>query len=169
LVPEVEFDLDGPNGFLAHLEKRIIRKDHAVICVAEGAGQDLIVKDTLEQGTDASGNVLLADIGLFLKDKIVKHFKSKNVEMSLKYIDPSYMIRSAPANPNDSVFCGLLGQYSVHAAMAGKTDMIVGKWHNEFAHMPIELVTSKRKQIKPDSPLWYNVLQATGQPTSMKN
>lgn len=169
LIPEVPFDLDGPNGFLAHLEKRISERDHALICVAEGAGQDILVQDKNAQGTDASGNVKLADIGLYLKDKINDYFNKKNIEVNLKYIDPSYMIRSAPATPNDSVFCGLLGQYSVHAAMAGKTDLIVGKWHNEFTHIPIKLVTSERKKISPDSSLWYNVLQASGQPVTMKN
>lgn len=168
LVPEVPFDLYGENGFLKNLEKRILDRHHAVICVAEGAGQDLIhAEGKIEK--DASGNIKLQDIGLFLKEKIKTYFKEKNIEANIKYIDPSYIIRSAPANANDSLFCAQLGQYAVHAGMSGKTDMLVGSWSNEFTHLPIDLVISKRKQIDPHSRFWYSVLQATGQAASMKN
>ncbi|MFW6366893.1 MAG: ATP-dependent 6-phosphofructokinase, partial [Spirochaetota bacterium] len=171
LVPEVRFELYGKNGFFSALEKRLERSDHAVICVAEGAGQELLVEDTLSRGEqrDASGNVRLGDIGIFLKEKIVEYFRKKDIEVNLKYIDPSYIIRSAPANENDSLFCSILGQYAVHAAMAGKTDMIVGQWHGQIIHLPIELAVSKRKQIDPDSRLWYDVLMTTGQPPVMVN
>lgn len=169
LIPEEPFDLDGPNGFLHHLEERIRRRGHAVICVAEGAGQDLLEGDPAQQTRDASGNVLLADIGIYLKDKIRNHFKSRGVEANIKYIDPSYIIRSAPANANDSLFCIRLGQNAVHAAMSGRTDLIVGTWHTYFTHVPIELATSKRKFVDTHSQFWNSVLQATGQPAMMKN
>jgi 6-phosphofructokinase 1 len=171
LVPEVPFQLYGPKGFLHALEARMEKRDHAVICVAEGAGQELLVEESLRKGVehDASGNVKLGDIGIFLKEKIIEYFKSRNKQVSLKYIDPSYIIRSAPANANDSLFCSLLGQYAVHAAMAGKTDMIVGQWHGQIIHIPIPLAVSKRKQIDPDSRLWYDVLATTGQPQVMVN
>ncbi len=168
LVPEVPFDLDGHNGFLAHLEARILKRHHAVICVAEGAGQELLTRDK-ELERDASGNVKLQDIGVYLRDRISAYFKSKNIPANLKYIDPSYMIRSAPANPSDSIFCTLLGQNAVHAATAGKTDLLIGSWNNIFTHVPIELAVSTRKKINPDSHFWYNVLQATGQSPNMKN
>jgi 6-phosphofructokinase 1 len=106
---------------------------------------------------------------VYLRDRIIDYFKSKKITANLKYIDPSYMIRSAPANPNDSIFCTLLGQNAVHAAMAGKTDLLIGSWNNIFTHVPIELAVSKRKKIDPDSHFWYNVLQATGQSPNMKN
>ena len=171
LVPEISFDLYGPNGFLRHLEDRLLRRGHAVICVAEGAGQELIEKEKSgnEKTFDASGNTTLDDVGIFLKDKIKAHFKEKQIEINLKYIDPSYIIRSAPACSNDSIFCTMLGQYAVHAGMAGKTDCVIGQWNNVFTHIPIELAISKRKEIDSQSPFWRSVLEATGQPVSMLN
>ncbi len=167
LIPESPFDIEGKNGLLEHLETRLRKRGHAVICVAEGAGQDLLVKDESSQKRDASGNIILADIGIYLKQKIKAHFQSKGKQVNIKYIDPSYIIRSAPANPNDSVFCILLGQHAVHAAMSGKTDMIIGKWNEQFTHLPIELAVSRRKQIDVNSSFWHSVLEATGQPINM--
>lgn len=166
LIPEVPFDLDGENGLLAHLEERLMRRDHAVILTAEGAGQDLMAASG---GTDASGNPKLSDIGLFLKEQILAHFRSRDIDISLKYIDPSYIIRSAPANPNDSVYCTRLATNAAHAAMAGKTEMIVSLLHNHFVHVPLEMTVSKKNQIDPDEDLWGDVVIVTGQPRLMKN
>lgn len=169
LIPEVPFDLDGNNGFLAHLRTRMERRAHAVICVAEGAGQEMMKAAEGGKRHDASGNVALEDIGVYLKNRIVQYFSGIGMEINLKYIDPSYIIRSAPPVPNDSIFCGLLGQYAVHAGMAGKTDVVIGMWNNVYTHVPIELAISKRKTIDPSSRFWYNVIEATGQPLSMVN
>ncbi|MCU0456350.1 MAG: ATP-dependent 6-phosphofructokinase [Bacteroidales bacterium] len=167
LVPEISFDLFGPRGFLKVLRKRLETKHHAVVVVAEGAGQDLFESGDFEK--DASGNIKHKDIGIYLKEKIKEEFNSKGFPYSIKYIDPSYIIRSAPANPNDSKFCSLLGQNAVHAALAGKTDFVVGYWNNEFTLLPIPMAVAKRKKIDIDGELWWNVLEATGQPISMKN
>lgn len=167
LVPESDFDLYGTRGFLKVLRKRLEERKHAVIVVAEGAGQNLFEDAGSEK--DASGNIKHKDIGIFLKDKIAEEFKNKNFPHSIRYIDPSYIIRSTPANANDSKFCSLLGQNAVHAALAGKTDFVVGFWNNQFTLMPIPMVTSKRKKIDTEGELWWNVLEATGQPVSMKN
>ncbi len=166
LIPEVPFDLDGENGLLAHLGRRFERRHHAVILVAEGAGQDLI------EGCgrmDASGNKRLGDIGVFLKDKISAYFKAKGVEINLKYIDPSYIIRSSPANANDSIYCARLGTNAVHAAMAGKTELLVSLVNNHLVHVPIRLAVAKKNNINPDGGLWRSVVEATGQPLLMKN
>lgn len=167
LVPESEFDLYGTRGFLKVLRKRLEERKHAVIVVAEGAGQHLFDDTTTEK--DASGNIKHKDIGVYLKDKIAEEFNNKNFPHSIRYIDPSYIIRSTPANANDSKFCNLLAQNAVHAALAGKTDFVVGFWNNHFTLMPIPSVTSKRKKIDTEGELWWNVLEATGQPVSMKN
>ena len=167
LVPEFEFDLYGIKGFLKVLRKRLEDRHHAVIVVAEGAGQHLFADAGSEK--DASGNVKHKDIGVYLKEKIVEEFKNKNFPHSIKYIDPSYIVRSVPANANDSKFCNLLAQNAVHAALAGKTDFVVGFWNNQFTLMPIQMVTKKRKKIDIAGELWWNVLEATGQPISMKN
>jgi 6-phosphofructokinase 1 len=166
LIPEMDFDLEGPKGFLEVLRNRLENRHHALIVVAEGAGQHFFEADSLEK--DASGNVKNKDIGLFLKDKITQEFKSKNFPVSIKYIDPSYIIRSAPANANDSKFCGLLAQNAVHAAMAGKTDFVVGHWNNLFTLLPIPIAVSSRKKIDVRGELWWNVIETTGQPVEMK-
>ncbi len=162
LVPEVPFAIDGPGGFLEHLLARVRRRHHAVIVVAEGAGQDLCGGGPRQ--TDASGNVLLADIGQFLKDRIKAHFAAAGEELSLKYIDPSYLIRSVPANAFDAVYCLRLAHNAVHAAMAGRTAMVVGRWHGRFVHIPMALAVGSRNQVDPNGDLWLSVLEATGQP-----
>jgi 6-phosphofructokinase 1 len=167
LVPEISFDLYGTRGFLKVLRKRLEERHHAVVVVAEGAGQDLFDSKELEK--DASGNIKHKDIGVYLKEKIKEEFDAKEFPCSIKYIDPSYIIRSAPANANDSKFCNLLAQNAVHAAVAGKTDFVVGYWNNEFTLIPISMAVAKRKKIDIEGELWWNVLEATGQPISMKN
>ena len=167
LIPEISFDLYGQRGFLKILRKRLEERHHAVVVVAEGAGQDFF--DKSEQVKDASGNIKHKDIGIYLKERITEEFDNKNFPYSIRYIDPSYIIRSAPANPNDSKFCNLLAQNGVHAAMAGKTDFVVGNWNNLFTLLPIPLASAQRKRIDINGELWWNVLEATGQPTSMKN
>ena len=166
LIPEVDFDLTGPHGLLTALEKRLADRKHAVIVVAEGAGQKFFENKTSER--DASGNIKLKDIGIYLKDAITAYFTEKGIEISIKYIDPSYMIRSLPANANDRVFCSFLGRNAVHAGMAGKTSMLIGHWNNHFVHVPMKLIAGKRKHINPAGSLWRSTLEATGQ-GSLKN
>jgi 6-phosphofructokinase 1 len=167
LIPEISFDLYGPRGFLKVLRKRLEERHHAVVVVAEGAGQELFESKNKEK--DASGNIKHKDIGIYLKEKIKEEFTSKGFPFSIKYIDPSYIIRSAPANANDSKFCNLLAQNAVHAAVAGKTDFVVGYWNYEFTLIPIPMAVAQRKKIDIEGELWWNVLEATGQPISMKN
>jgi 6-phosphofructokinase 1 len=161
IIPEIEIKLTGENGFLPALEKRLKERKHAVIVVAEGAGQDFFDDQTTEY--DPSGNIKLKDIGTFLKDKITEWFKEKNTPVTLKYIDPSYMIRSLPANSNDSVFCGFLGRDAVHAGMAGKTRLLISNWNNHYVHIPMEASAGQRKTVDPKGKLWQSVLEATGQ------
>jgi 6-phosphofructokinase 1 len=167
LIPEVSFDLYGPRGFFKILRQRLEERHHAVIVVAEGAGQEFF--DESERIKDASGNIKHKDIGIYLKEKIAEEFENKKFPFSIRYIDPSYIIRSAPANPNDSKFCNLLAQNAVHAAMAGKTDFVVGNWNSLFTLLPIPLATARRNKIDVNGELWWHVLEATGQPSSMKN
>ncbi|MEW6138266.1 MAG: ATP-dependent 6-phosphofructokinase [Thermodesulfobacteriota bacterium] len=161
LIPESDFDFEGPHGLLAVLEQRLLRRKHAVIVVAEGAGQ----KYCNVSGTDESGNVRLGDIGLLMKERINEHFRSIGMEINLKYFDPSYYIRSVPATPNDSVFCAFLAQNAVHAGMAGMTNVMVAMWHTDFVYVPIRLVITGRKQVDLNGRLWRSVLESTGQPT----
>ena len=166
LIPEVPFRLEGENGFLTALEKRLAEKDHAVVVVAEGAGQYLF-SDHTETGHDPSGNVVLRDIGVFLRDRINEHLTQKNLASSVKYIDPSYIIRSLPANAFDSQLCLLLGQHAVHAGMAGRTSMVVGQWNQQFTHIPLDLAVGSRRRINPHGDLWRSVIETTGQPVDM--
>ncbi|OPZ59910.1 MAG: 6-phosphofructokinase 1 [Deltaproteobacteria bacterium ADurb.Bin510] len=162
LVPEEDFDLEGEHGLLKMIEQRLQRRGHGVVVVAEGAGSKYFASE--ERQTDASGNVKQGDIGVFLKNQISAHFKALGVELNLKYIDPSYIIRSVPANASDSVFCNFLAQMAVHAGMSGKTDMLIGLWNNTYVHIPIALATRERKKIDPNGALWRSVLESTGQP-----
>lgn len=168
LIPEVPFDMDGEKGLLSVLEKRLKNRGHCVILTAEGAGQELIRKCSDPLETDASGNPKLLDIGVFLKTRINEYFQEKGIEINLKYIDPSYIIRSVPANSNDSIYCGALGQYAVHAAMSGKTSMLVSLMKDEYVYLPLKMVSSGMN-VEPDGNVWMRVLEATGQPPSMKN
>jgi 6-phosphofructokinase 1 len=160
LIPEVPFALER---VFAYLEERITRKRHAVIVVAEGAGQEHVAA----QGTDESGNKKLGDIGLFLKTAITEYFRARNIPTTVRYIDPSYTIRSVPANPDDSVLCFQLAENAVHAAMSGRTGMVVGIWNGHFVHIPIQLAVKDRKKIDPSSLLWQSVLDNTGQPGNL--
>ncbi len=166
LVPEMNFELNGKNGFLEALKQRLELKHHAVIVVAEGAGQHLF--DDRNRTTDASGNLQHKDIGLLLKDRIKDYFATASVKSTIKYIDPSYIIRSAPANASDSIFCNRLAYHAVHGAMAGKTRFVVGMVNNRFVHLPISKVTNKRKKINLKGEFWFAALQSTGQPFSMQ-
>ncbi|GEM85777.1 ATP-dependent 6-phosphofructokinase [Meiothermus granaticius] len=158
LVPEVPFRLEA---FLGALEARLRARGHAVVAVAEGAAQELLPSSGER---DASGNLRLGDVGLFLRGEISRYLQGCGLEFSIKYIDPSYIIRGVAANAADSEYCLALGQHAVHAGMAGRTDLMIGYWNGHFAYVPLALATAQRKQIHPQSELWQRVLGATGQP-----
>ena len=158
LIPEVPFALDS---FLAALKERMLLKSHAVIAVAEGAGQDLLAADA--GARDASGNVKLADIGPFLREKIEEFFKAEGLPVVVRYFDPSYQVRSCPANSEDALLCDLFARHAVHAAMAGKTGVVIGLLHERFIHVPIELLATHTKRLDPGSGWWRSVLATTGQ------
>ncbi|MPQ99990.1 ATP-dependent 6-phosphofructokinase [Modestobacter sp. I12A-02628] len=161
LIPEVAMPLEGERGVLAHIERVLDTQGHAVVVVAEGAGQDLFAAST---AADASGNAKLHDIGALLRDRVTAHLAASGREFSLRYVDPGYAIRSVPANAHDSVYCTRLAQAAVHAAMAGRTSIVAGRWHGRFVHLPIPLVTASRNQVDSKGDLWLSVLEATGQP-----
>ena len=165
LIPEVPFELDGARGFLNVLRERLERRGHAVIVVAEGAGQHLMAE---ERATDASGNARFNDIGVYLKQRLVDYFAGIGMECNLKYIDPSYAIRSVPANPFDSVYCIRLAHNAVHAAMSGRTEMVVGRWNGRFVHVPMPMAVRERYTVDTSGDLWTSVLEATGQPREFR-
>lgn len=161
LVPEVPFALEGEDGFLAALKRRIIDRSHAVILVAEGAGQHLMPQE--EERHDASGNLKLKDIGIFLRDRIEAYFHAEDVPCTMRYFDPSYLIRSVPASAEDAILCDFFARNAVHAAMAGKTGLVIGLQHDTFTHVPIELLIERKKQMNLNSSAWLGVLASTGQ------
>jgi 6-phosphofructokinase 1 len=166
LIPEIEATLEGERGVLGNLDHVLARKGHAVVVVAEGAAQELMEDDAAASGTDKSGNAKLKDIGVFLRERITEHYRRANREVTLKYIDPSYTIRSVPATPSDSVYCWNMARNAVHAAMAGNTEMLIGCWHGRFVHVPLPLATRFRKQVDVKEDLWMSVVEATGQPVA---
>ena len=161
LIPETPFRFDGPDGICTAIHRRLEQNKHAVVAVAEGAGQDLF--ENSKKTIDASGNVLKDDIGELLKQEITAYFKQINTPVSIKYLDPSYHIRSVSANAADAVFCHLLAEYAVHAGMSGKTNLVIGYWNNFFTHVPIHLATKERRMVDLDSALWRGVVSATQQ------
>ena len=165
LIPEVPMQLEGEGGVLAYVTRVLDRQGHAVIVVAEGAAQDLVAS---AGGADKSGNAKLGDVGVYLRDRITQHFKQESREVTLKYIDPSYAIRSVPASPSDSVYCWNMARNAVHAAMAGNTEMLTGRWHGRFVHVPMPLATRSRKQVDPGDEIWTSVIEATGQPRQFR-
>jgi 6-phosphofructokinase 1 len=166
LIPEIPFKLEGEGGFLAVLRKRVARSGHAVVVVAEGAGQELMTDPS--RGADASGNTKLGDVGVFLKQKITDDFAAAGVELNLKYFDPSYFVRSVKANPFDAVYCLRLAHNAVHAAMAGRTEVVVSRWHGRFVLLPIPLAVRDRHTVDPNGDLWMSVLESTGQPPAFE-
>jgi 6-phosphofructokinase 1 len=162
LVPEVAFPLEGDGGLLDLLEKRLVDRNHALIVVAEGAGQHLFDHENAQR--DASGNLRFQDIGVFLRDRIKSHFAARNIPANMKYIDPSYVIRSVPANAWDRILTDRLARAAVHAGMAGKTDVMVGFWNQEIVYVPISTAVSEKKVMSLESDLWNAVLATTGQP-----
>lgn len=162
LVPEVPFALDGPCGLLESLRTRMLDREHAVLVVAEGAGQDLFAQQGAER--DASGNVKFQDIGPYLKARIAEFFKQRGPKVDIKYIDPSYVIRSVPANAEDDIFCDQFARRAVHAAMAGKTDVMIGHMSGTFVHVPLEMAIGRKRRIRVDGEFWASVLATTGQP-----
>lgn len=160
LIPEVPFELEGERGLLPRLERRLRSRGHAVIVVAEGAGQHLLEACATH---DKSGNKQLTDIGPFLKDRISAHMKASGLDSTVKYFDPSYHIRSVHANCDDSLLCDQMALRAVHAAMAGKTDMLIGLVHGEFVHVPLPAVNGLNKRVAPEGDLWMGVLSTTGQ------
>ncbi|MGQ9812529.1 MAG: ATP-dependent 6-phosphofructokinase [Dissulfurimicrobium sp.] len=166
LIPESDFDLEGEGGLLKAVEDRLKNRGHAVIVVAEGAGQRYVTGDIIE--TDPSGNVKLGDIGLFLRDRFNAYFKKIGMDVPIRYIDPSYIIRSVPANVNDRLYCANLGQNAVHAAMSGKTAMMVSLWNDRYVHVPITAAIKRKKHVNLNSRFWLSVMESTGQST-LKN
>ncbi len=167
MIPEDPFEMEGPKGLLSNLKRRISDRSHAVILVAEGAGQHLLKDKPAEK--DASGNAKYVDIGTYLRDEITKFFRAEKIEVNMKYIDPSYIIRSAPANPNDSIYCSRLGAHAVHAAMTGKTQTLISLVNNKFVHIPIKVAVSARNKVNTEGSLWRDVLENTRQPVHMRN
>lgn len=192
LIPEVPVQLEGDAGLFRFLERRLETNAHAVIVVAEGAGQELCVdaeasravdadvsravaaeasrgregRSSRPPPTDPSGNVRLRDIGVVLRDHVIDHFRQRRIDVTVKYVDPSYHIRSVPALPNDSLYCWNMARNAVHAAMAGNTEMLIGRWHGRFVHVPMALATRYRKQVDTAGDLWMAVVESTGQPLS---
>ncbi len=166
LIPESDFDLEGENGLLKTLEERLKIRGHALVVVAEGAGQKYVTGGSGEK--DISGNVKLGDIGMYLRDTFREYFKQTGMTSFVRYIDPSYIIRSVPANVDDSLYCANLGQNAVHAAMAGKTAMMISLWNDKYVHVPIVSAIKRSKRVNLNSRFWHSVLESTGQ-CSLKN
>ncbi len=162
LIPEIPFSLEGEGGLFDLVGKQLEKKHHVVIVVAEGAGQEFFDQETLEK--DASGNPKLGDIGVLLKQKLGEHFQQHPLPVSIKYIDPSYLIRALGPNSTDQLYADRLARNAVHAGMAGKTGMLIGQWHGQLTHVPMHALHKRHSNVRQDGELWFNVRENTGQP-----
>lgn len=169
LIPEIKFELYGPKGFLEYVYRRLLNKHHCVIVVAEGASEAVLDADFPDLGVDPSGNKILPDIGTFIKSKIVKYCADKGLESTLKYIDPTYMIRTTASNAFDTQICAQLAYNSVHGAMSGFSGFCTGLVHNRCCYIPIDMLKQGNRRIKPKSRKWQRLLAATGQPSFLND
>eukprot|EP00798_Chlamydomonas_sp_ICE-L_P021507 gene21507-28490_t len=160
LIPEVRFKLEGPSGLFAYLDKVMQEKGHCVVCIAEGAGQDILAGGP-NLGHDASGNPILSDVGLYLRDELKKHFKG---DADIKYIDPTYMIRAIPTCSNDRIYCKVLAHNAVHAAFAGFTGLTVGLVNTHYVYLPIPVVIQAPRTVDPRGKSWNRLRSSIGQP-----
>ncbi|KAL3655622.1 ATP-dependent 6-phosphofructokinase 3 [Castilleja foliolosa] len=163
LIPESPFYLEGKGGLFEYVEKKLKENGHMVIVIAEGAGQELL---TAKNEQDASGNKLLQDVGLWLSDKIKDHFsKMRKLPITLKYIDPTYMIRAIPSNASDNVYCTLLAQSAVHGAMAGYTGFTSGLVNGRQTYIPFNRITEEQNKVVITDRMWARLLSSTNQPS----
>ncbi|CAA0821309.1 ATP-dependent 6-phosphofructokinase 3 [Striga hermonthica] len=163
LIPESPFYLEGKGGLFEYIEKTLKANGHMVIVIAEGAGQELL---TGKNEQDASGNKLLQDVGLWISQKIKEHFtKQNNIPITLKYIDPTYMIRAIPSNAADNVYCTLLAQSAVHGAMAGYTGFTSGLVNGHQTYIPFYRITEKQNMVVITDRMWARLLSSTNQPS----
>ncbi|PWA38268.1 Phosphofructokinase [Artemisia annua] len=171
LIPESPFYLEGEGGLLEYVEKRLKENGHMVIVVAEGAGQELLAAETkTSTAQDASGNKLLQDVGLWISDKIKGHFaKQPSMPITLKYIDPTYMIRAVPSNASDNVYCTLLAQSCVHGVMAGYTGFTSGLVNGRQTYIPFNRITEKQNNVVITDRMWARLLSSTNQPSFLRS
>jgi 6-phosphofructokinase 1 len=170
LIPESPFYLEGEGGLYEFVEKRLKENGHMVIVVAEGAGQELVAESVQNMDSrDASGNRLLLDVGLWLSEKLKDYMTVKeHKEMTLKYIDPTYMVRAIPSNASDNVYCTLLAQSAVHGVMAGYTGFTCGPVNGRHSYIPISRVTETPNRVKITDRMWARLLSSTNQPSFIK-
>lgn len=164
LIPEVPFELEGMSGFLQILRKRLESRHHALVVVAEGVSERLLSSPHEKVPLDASGNRIMEDVGIYLRDRVSRWLKEQEVESRVRYIDPSYLVRSFRANSMDSIYCQNLAHNAVHAAMSGRTRMLVATCNNIYCHIPLEAIVQGRKFVDPNGDLWRSAMETTGQP-----
>jgi 6-phosphofructokinase 1 len=168
LIPEVEVDMEGPEGVLAHVARRLEEQGRCIIVVAEGAGQEYLKDVWSGAAADASGNRMLADIGLWLGDQLKVHFRDAGNAITLKYIDPTYMIRAVAANGSDNIYCTLLAHNAVHAAFAGFTGVTVGPVNGRHALIPLRAITGETRTVDVEERMWARTVLSTRQPLFYK-
>jgi 6-phosphofructokinase 1 len=161
LIPEIKFEM---RKLCEYIAKVFEKKGHCVVCVAEGAGQDILDSEGSKGTTDASGNPILSDIGVYLKSELKRYFKEHKTDADIKYIDPSYMIRSVPTISNDRIYCAVLAQSAVHAAFAGFTDATVAMVNTHYVYLPISTVIQAPRLVNPKGRRWNRLITANGQP-----
>lgn len=168
LIPENDFYLEGRGGLLEFLGARLKENGHAVVVVAEGAGQDVIPRsdEAHVEEKDESGNPVFLDVGGWLKSELKKWWaRDHETELfTVKYIDPTYMVRAVPANATDNLYCTMVAHSAIHGAMAGYTGFVSGPINGNYVYIPVEDVARAKNRVDTRDHKWAWVRSLTSQP-----
>ena len=148
-MPEKSFSVDA---LLRYVNEKLDEKDHCILVVAEGVNTRVV---------DGNGPVTVdGDVGPWLCAQLKANLES----ISLKYVDPSYAVRSAPSNAADTIFCSRLAQHAAHGALGGSTAFAVGTVNTHYVEIPLQDFANRAAVCAVTGRIFGDLVRSTGQP-----